>query len=838
MASLPFGTTFRRLLHRIDPQPAGDRTDGILLARFVAEQDETAFTALVARHGPMVLGVCRRVLSEPNDAEDAFQATFLVLSRKAASLDRTLPLGSWLYTVARNLAMKLRGREARRRSREKEASTMPQSSGRDELAWREVRTVLDDELGRLPEKYRAPLVLCHLQGMTHQDAAKELGWPAGSMAKRLARGQELLRHRLAGRGVTLSLAALLTLVAQRGTAAVSPALAQGIGKAAVQFVAGKPTASLASAAAVALAGHGLQSVSSLKIAAVLLLGVGILGTGAGVALVGQRADGPAAPAGRPAAPRQPAAIAKAEADEIEKANDQLRRKLAQPVNLDKGIDANTPLHDALAYFSEKYDLKIRLDEKAFVAHGVEKVGEQPIQLPKMVGVKLQVALGLILGQLPLDNGMLGGYRIKGGAIDIMPVEPSEPGQDWVSPKLKQRLLRPVAWDRDIPDDMTFTKMLELVGGRYGEKLIIDDKSFTALGGVSPRDGLAAPFKLNGGRESLLTLLDFYLLQCQGRDFVAVYRVKPQAIEIVAVKRDSAELRAVSRAMEPIRERQEADRRIAAYARKLEKVSAEEIFIDPNTPLKDALEFLSDKFDLSLIIDTKAFETAGVGKADEAEVQLPRRKNAKVGDIIQALLDQVQVGDWIGSMIVREDYVEIAPVHKHIKEKKPLTKKQLDDFWEELASSYWIRTVMTAQTLAQFPDQSVGLLRERVRPATPPDAKKTAEAARWVKDLDSEEFAVREKATEELEKLGKDAIPVLRDQLKAKPSFEVRQRVERLLEKVDPPISREQLRQVRAIHLLEQLGTPDAERLLEALAQGARGTVTTEKARTALARLKN
>src|SRR5581483_1653570 len=101
---------------------------------------------------------------------------------------------------------------ARRRSREKEAGRMPQSSpqgsGRDELAWREVRTVLDDELGRLPEKYRAPLVLCHLRGMTHQAAAKELGWPAGSMAKRLARGQELLRQRLAGRGVTLSLAAL------------------------------------------------------------------------------------------------------------------------------------------------------------------------------------------------------------------------------------------------------------------------------------------------------------------------------------------------------------------------------------------------------------------------------------------------------------------------------------------------------------------------------------------------------------------------------------------------------------------------------------------------------
>jgi RNA polymerase sigma factor (sigma-70 family) len=194
-------------------RPSGDSSDAGLLARFVAARDEAAFGELVLRHGPMVLGVCRRILRNPHDVEDAFQATFLVLTRKAAKLDRQRPLGSWLYTVARNLALDHRASAARRRAQE-EAAAVATIELRDEPAWREVGDVLDAELGRLPEKYRAPLVLCHLQGMTHEAAARELGCPAGSMAKRLSRGQELLRARLAGRGVTLSALGFATLAPQ------------------------------------------------------------------------------------------------------------------------------------------------------------------------------------------------------------------------------------------------------------------------------------------------------------------------------------------------------------------------------------------------------------------------------------------------------------------------------------------------------------------------------------------------------------------------------------------------------------------------------------------------
>jgi RNA polymerase sigma factor (sigma-70 family) len=205
---------------------AGARTsegagDGALLSRFVADRDQAAFAALVDRHGLMVLGVCRRILRDWHDAEEAFQATFLVLARKAATLAQPDSLGNWLYGVAFRTAVKAKARAARRRAYERQAAAMaatddcPPEQGR-----RELRELLDDELSRLPAKYRAPLVLCYLEGKTNEEAARELGCPAGSMSWRLARGRDLLRERLAGRGTPL--------VALPPVAVLTPCAAEGL----------------------------------------------------------------------------------------------------------------------------------------------------------------------------------------------------------------------------------------------------------------------------------------------------------------------------------------------------------------------------------------------------------------------------------------------------------------------------------------------------------------------------------------------------------------------------------------------------------------------------------
>src|SRR5262249_52281674 len=160
----PLSTVLRHLRHLIGPASPGEVTDGHLLHRFVTGRDEAAFAALVQRHGPLVLGVCRRLLRDANDAEDVFQATFLVLVRKARSLDRRGSLAGWLYTVAYRLALRLRADAARRREHERQAATMSPTEPRNDAAWKELAALLDEELNHLPEKYRTPLVLCYLQG--------------------------------------------------------------------------------------------------------------------------------------------------------------------------------------------------------------------------------------------------------------------------------------------------------------------------------------------------------------------------------------------------------------------------------------------------------------------------------------------------------------------------------------------------------------------------------------------------------------------------------------------------------------------------------------------------
>jgi RNA polymerase sigma-70 factor (ECF subfamily) len=199
-------------------------SDAILLERFVSRREEAAFAALVERHGPLVEGICRRVLKNDHDVEDVAQATFLILARKAAGIAWRDSVGGWLSSVARRLAWGARSDLARLKRREMSFTSLaatgvaessikgrladkfhPIVQASVELERRELRRLLDDELLRLPEKYRAPVVLCDLEGRTHEDAARQLGCPAGSMSRRLERARFLLRQRLILRGLSLAI---------------------------------------------------------------------------------------------------------------------------------------------------------------------------------------------------------------------------------------------------------------------------------------------------------------------------------------------------------------------------------------------------------------------------------------------------------------------------------------------------------------------------------------------------------------------------------------------------------------------------------------------------------
>jgi RNA polymerase sigma-70 factor (ECF subfamily) len=279
MMSAQLGDLRQFLSRVIGPRDQDSLADGQLLKRYVAHRDEQAFSALVQRYGPLVLGVCNRVLHNPHDAEDAFQATFFVLARRADSLDGTGALANWLYTVAYRTAVKARHNAARRLAHERQVPDMQAAQIAEEDLWEEIRPMLDEELSQLPEKYRAPLVLCFLEGKSHQEAARQLGWPTGSMSRRMSRARELLRTRLAQRGVALPAGVLFTLLVNHATAqAVPHALAAATAKAAVVFGADK--AAGLSGTVAGLAQEVLKATLVAhwkKTASTLLLSLGMLG---------------------------------------------------------------------------------------------------------------------------------------------------------------------------------------------------------------------------------------------------------------------------------------------------------------------------------------------------------------------------------------------------------------------------------------------------------------------------------------------------------------------------------------------------------------------------------
>jgi RNA polymerase sigma factor (sigma-70 family) len=273
--------------------------DAHLLARFAQTGDEAAFTALLRRHGPMVLGVCRRVLLDSHDAEDAFQATFLVLVRKAPTLLSCDALGPWLYTVAHRTSLRARADCARRRAHERRAA----ASAREETPLAEPRhglnEVLDDEVRRLPAKYRAPLVLCYLQGRTYEEAARQLRCPKGTVAVRLARARVRLRRRLQGRGVTAATA----LESCAAGTHLSALLVASTARAAARLGSGVPSAVAVSArvAGWAEAGARVTGLGKAKVAAGLCVALGLLTGSVVIAWHGRDAAGGLAATPRAAA---------------------------------------------------------------------------------------------------------------------------------------------------------------------------------------------------------------------------------------------------------------------------------------------------------------------------------------------------------------------------------------------------------------------------------------------------------------------------------------------------------------------------------------------------------
>ena len=273
-------------LRRLVAKPSDGEADSVLLARFVKERDEQAFGLLMRRYGPMVMSACRRVAGHQQDAEDVFQATFLLLAHKAATIRNSAAVGSWLFGVAYRLALRVKARAARRRQHEALAAGPEACEHSDGLSWSELRSIVDEELARLPDKFRAPVLLCCCEGLTQEEAGNQLGWTKRSVKDRLERGRNRLRARLTARGLTLSAAwAGPMLVPGASSAAVPIALAHSTLRAVGLIALGESITAAVSINAAALAKGGLKAMLISKLVVVtagVVLMAGI--SGAGLAL--------------------------------------------------------------------------------------------------------------------------------------------------------------------------------------------------------------------------------------------------------------------------------------------------------------------------------------------------------------------------------------------------------------------------------------------------------------------------------------------------------------------------------------------------------------------------
>jgi RNA polymerase sigma factor (sigma-70 family) len=294
MATSGPGEIIRHLRHMVLRGDAADMTDDQLLEAFVSRRDAAAFEGLVKRHGPMVLGVCRRVLRDPHDVDDAFQAAFLVLARKAVSVSPRRMVGNWLYGVAQTTAVRLRAANAKRRVRERQVADMPepeaeQNDPQDDLH------LLDEELARLPDKYRVPVVLCDLEGRPRREVARQLKIPEGTLSSRLTTARRTLAKRLTRRGLAVSGGALAAAVSHEAASACVPASLLGATvRAATLAAAGQAVTRLIPVHVAALTQGVLKSMylTKLKTVVVVLLVIAALGGAAGLNFQTKGAESP------------------------------------------------------------------------------------------------------------------------------------------------------------------------------------------------------------------------------------------------------------------------------------------------------------------------------------------------------------------------------------------------------------------------------------------------------------------------------------------------------------------------------------------------------------------
>jgi RNA polymerase sigma factor (sigma-70 family) len=813
MSSGQLGTVFRQL-HRVlgeshDPSGPGGATDPELLARFAAG-DETAFAELVSRHGPLVLGVCRRVLRHEQDAEDAFQATFLVLARKAGSLRVRRSLGPWLYEVAQRLAHKARVTAARRLAHERRVAAMTRPDGATADAWRELCAVVDEEVCRLPERLRLPLVHCSLEGRTRAQACRLLGWSLRTLDRRLDQARTLLRSRLLRRGLAAPAALLAAEVTLPGARAAVPAFLVGATLRTVTGAAGNT-------AALALAKGAIQTMwlTRWKMLLTVALSLGLLLAGTG--LLFRQPPAPAAdprPQDRPAPPAAPG-DGKAPAESDAKLQKETEEAIAAGLDWlvrHQSADGLWSLNAFHTHAGCQCKGEGTRNDTAGTAFGLLPLLEAGETHKAGAGhpYARNVERGLhFLLTIQKEDGDLGGGMYAHALATLALCEAYRQTAD---PQLKAPAQRALDY---------IVKAQHTAGGwRYAPGQA-GDTSVTSYQVAALRRGEEAGLKVPA---PTFRKASEFLDSVAGPDGASYsYLVPGLGTPTMTAAGLLSRLHLGWKPDNP----------------GLVKGTAQ--LRESKPPAPDLPDFYYYRY-ATLLMAARG--------GDDWKFWEPRMRKLLLGSQDQGKTVPHQKGSWWpdkeggqakeafaqagGRVMVTSLALLTLQACAHADAPQVWQGRAAETLWSDLAGADFLRVRRGMLSLIAVPGEAVPLLKKHLKPAADADPKAVA---RWLAALDDSQFTVREEATVELEKVAELAEPALLQALKDRPSPEARRRIERVLLAAEQQrLAPERQQALGGVEVLVRIGNAEARQVLETLARGAPGSGLTQEAKAGLVRL--
>ncbi len=792
--------------------------DRLLLECFIAHKDEAAFAALVERHGAMVLAVARNVLHHLPDAEDVFQATFLVLARQAGSVRKRGSAGSWLHGVAYRLALKARTAAAARHRLESRAPARAPHESPDDLTLRELSGILHEELERLPDRYRAPLVLCYLEGMTQEQAAEHLGLAKGTLRGRLERGRLLLRGRLSRRGMAPAVVLLADTTGPAGAALPGP-LVSTTARAAAAFAAGRaagvsvPVVQMTEGALRAMVVTQLRSA-----AAALLLAVGLVAAATGVLAARGAPAEPPAPA-RPEGPGPGAgAGAKPGADTgkpIRSLSGHKDRVTSAAYSPDGQWIATAGWDGTARIWDAKTGKEVRrLDVPATKSYN-------PAHLYRILFSPDNEFVVVAQQSGPNEPGVIVWNRRTGERVREFPggarsVALSPDGNLIASGEgsvirlyefATGKVVREMRGQQDSIDSLTFTP---------------DGKALVSIGPL-PRPDRGDGLERLGFMPAVIRVWDV----TSGKEL-------PSTLKKLEMGGGLSKCVALS-----------PDGRTFAAANSLWEIATGGHRAGLTAPnhVVCAVAFSPDG---------RALASGSWGSMD-GTVRLWGLPSSKEIGRFEKKVDPKK-GGWLLAVAFSPDgrtlvsggldvakggaipsTADIWDVSRITRRRKSAERSpaDLEADWKDLAGDAAAGYAALGR-LVSSPGRGAPFLGKKLQSAKPVDTRRIE---RLIAGLDDERFKVREQATKELEALAEHAVPALRKAVAGKPSLEARRRLEALLDRLDGKSpSAETARQIRAVEALESIGGPEARRWLDKLAAGPPETRLTQEAKASAGRL--